>query len=70
MKWSEIRVKPSTIKRVPKGCTGVHESILRSYQILEKVKDYLKRGVPADVILELIEEAEEYKITEIHEEIE
>lgn len=33
-----------------------HESIFRSYHILRKVIEYLERGVPADVILELVKE--------------
>lgn len=35
-----------------------HESVLRSYHILQKVKDYLQDGVPHKVILEIIEELE------------
>jgi len=35
-----------------------HESMTRAYHILAKVKDYLKRGVPNDVLLELIEDME------------
>ena len=37
------------------GCKGVHESILRSYQILHKVKWLLSQGVSSQVIIELIE---------------
>lgn len=33
-----------------------HESLFRSYHILCKVIEYLERGVPADVILELVKE--------------
>lgn len=40
------------------SCGGVHESVLRAYNIVNKVRDLLKRGVPADVILELIDEME------------
>lgn len=40
-------------------CIGdSHESILRSYHILQKVKDYLSEGVPPKVILEIIAELE------------
>lgn len=52
MKWTEIKHLPTTYK-------GGHESILKAYQTLQKVKDYLKRKCPADIILELIEEVEE-----------
>ena len=34
----------------------IHESTLKAWNILERVKDWIKRGVPGDVILELIEE--------------
>ena len=40
----------------------VHQSSLRAYRILEKVKDYLARGVPVDVMLELVEEMEAYDV--------
>ena len=54
MTFEEIRLCPTTFS----GEHGVHESIFRSYQILELVKDYLRRGVPSDVVLEIIEELE------------
>lgn len=56
MKWTEIVAFPTSVTQVPLGCTGVHESCLRAYQILAKTRDYLERGVPADVLLELIDE--------------
>lgn len=59
MKWSEIARMPTSVVQIPPDATGVHESCLRGYQILAKVKDYLKRRVPTDVILELIGEFEE-----------
>jgi hypothetical protein len=34
--------------------TGWHESLFRSYQILERVKWLLERGTPSAVVLELI----------------
>lgn len=36
-----------------------HESMTRGYHILALVKDYLRRGVPADVISEIVEELEQ-----------
>ena len=35
-----------------------HESTTRAYQILERVKYLLQEGVPAKIILEIIEELE------------
>ena len=67
MKIAEIIGFPRTFDRYElKFIEGVpihnkqscHESLLRGFQILQKVKDWLKRGVPADVILELVEEME------------
>lgn len=37
------------------GSTGVHESVLRAYQILEKVKWLIDEGTPIKAIRELIE---------------
>ena len=37
---------------------GWHESLLRSYHILAKVKEWLSLGAPPSVVLELIEELE------------
>ncbi len=37
-----------------------HESVLRSYHILQKVKYYLKEEVPSKIILELIDELESF----------
>lgn len=39
-----------------------HESTLRAYQILEKVKYYLSNNVPSNIIMELIEEMENKKV--------
>jgi len=38
--------------------SGWHESLLRSYQILTKVKDLLDKGTPSSVVRELITEME------------
>ena len=46
------------IDKIPNGCKSVHESCLRASQILEKVKYWLKKGVPQDIILELIHDIE------------
>ena len=58
-RFEEIRQTPTTITEWPVGASGIHESVLRSYQILMLTKDYLRRGVPADVLLEIIHELEQ-----------
>lgn len=55
---TEIQQMPTTTGEPPMVRYAVHESVLRAYNILEKVKDYLRRGVPADVLLELIADME------------
>jgi hypothetical protein len=37
------------------GAAGVHESVLRSYQVLNLVKDLLEKKVDHEVILQIIE---------------
>lgn len=37
------------------GFQSCHESLLRSYQILELVKDWVKNGASGDVLLDTIE---------------
>lgn len=46
------------IAKVPTVVDQSHESVLRSYHILQKVKIYLQEGVPPKVILEIIAELE------------
>lgn len=36
-------------------CNGFHESLLRSYNVLQKVKNLLQNKVPPEVVLDLIE---------------
>jgi hypothetical protein len=39
----------------PDDCRhGTHESVLRAWHILEKTKELLRKSVPTDVVLELI----------------
>ena len=33
---------------------GIHESLFRSYRILEVAKEYLEKGTPTEVVLEVI----------------
>jgi len=40
------------------GCAGIHESVMRSYQILEKVKWLLERDTHPEVLKELIDHME------------
>jgi len=47
------------IKRFPTTFERVHESVFRSYQILEKVKELLEKNTAPDIILELVKEMEE-----------
>jgi len=61
MDIASIRGFPTLIEKIPAGSAGVHESVFRVFQILEKTKDFLRRGVPNDVVLELIEEMESTK---------
>jgi hypothetical protein len=46
------------IAGLPTRENGIHESVFRSYHLLEKVKALLQDGVPAKVILEIIDEIE------------
>ena len=55
MRLCDIRAFPTTVK-LPIEASGIHESVFRSYQCLEKVRDLLTRGVPADVLVELIDD--------------
>ena len=42
-----------------KGCSGIHASVLRAYQVLDLVKGWLAGGVPPRVVLELVAHIEE-----------
>lgn len=37
------------------GCLGVHESVLRSYGVLQLVKDLLEKKTDHEVILQIIQ---------------
>ena len=58
MRITEIQKMPTCINVIPQGATSVHESCLRAFNILNKVKDLLNKKVPSDVVLELINEME------------
>lgn len=53
MKIEEIIKMPTTY--IDKNGRDCHESLLRSYQLLDKVKEMLKRGDSQDTILEVVE---------------
>lgn len=55
---SEIKNRSTRVDEIPSSCTGVHESTLRAFQILEKVKHLLENKVSNNIILELIAEME------------
>ena len=60
MDYDQIRAMPTTLTReeikdhVDHGARGVHESVLRAYQILGKVKWLIEKGTAPEVIEELI----------------
>lgn len=45
-------------KALVSGATGLHESLTRAFHILELTKEYLEKGVPPDVMLEIIKHLE------------
>lgn len=60
MRLDAIRALPTVVDptRWPFQDAPTHESVLRAYQILDKVKYLLAEGVPPKIILELIAEME------------
>ena len=46
------------ISKVPTVMNQTHESVLRSYHTLQKVKDYLRLEVPHKVTLDIVDELE------------
>ena len=54
MTMSELMKRPTTIEcHVDPGL--YHESLCRSYHVLEKAKEWLRLGAPGEVVLEMIE---------------
>ena len=51
-------MKIAEIKAMPTVLSNSHESVLRAYQILDKVKEMLNRGDSQKTIIELIEHLE------------
>lgn len=58
MNLIDINVLPTCVTEIPRGSTGVHESTLRAYHILQKAKELLSLGTPSGVVLDLISEME------------
>ncbi|MFA5937501.1 MAG: hypothetical protein WC822_06525 [Candidatus Paceibacterota bacterium] len=54
----------SKMPTIAYGEKAFHESVFRSYNILEEVKELLHREVPGDIILELIKEMESGQLTD------
>ena len=57
LRW--IMTMPTTVDVIPSGSTGVHESCLRAYQILEYAKHLLAENTPPTIVLEIIKGLEE-----------
>lgn len=55
MTFDEIRKYPTIVTEIPIGSNGVHESCLRSWHILEKVREMISDSATSrDMMLELI----------------
>jgi hypothetical protein len=57
MEISKIKEFPSTLGTGKSG-SRYHESLFRSYQILEKTKELLECNTPSSVVLEIIYDIE------------
>ena len=49
-RWDEIRQMPTVVESIPSGSRGVHESLLRAYNILGEVIGMLARGDSSETI--------------------
>lgn len=58
---TQPRQRPTSLSRsdlqkiLDDGCAGIHESVLRSYGVLQLVKDLLEKKTDHDVILQIIQ---------------
>ncbi len=52
--WQTTITREEMQEMLDYGTEGAHESLMRSYQILDKVKRMLQAGTPREVVLELI----------------
>jgi hypothetical protein len=56
----------TTIKELPTTYKNIHESIYRSYHIVQKIEELLQQGINNDILLEIIRHLnEEYPPEEI-----
>lgn len=55
MSLDEIRNFPTTID-TGINSKRVHESVLRSFQVVQKIKELLDKNTPAPVLLEIIDD--------------
>ena len=58
MELQQIKEMPTCFKRIDGN--DCHESILQSYQLLNFVKDMLRRGDSAETILMIIKDVDDY----------
>lgn len=65
MTLEQIRRMPTTI--AAGHASPVHESILRSYHVLQQVKKWIAQGVPHGPLIELIADLESAPQHEWHE---
>jgi hypothetical protein len=56
MKLEDIRQRPTAIRLGLGAGSRWHESVLRAFHVVDKVKDLLAKNTPAEVILEIIED--------------
>ena len=55
MKIDDIQSRPTCYESDGQKC---HESLLRAFHIVDKVKELLEKNTPPSVVLELIEQME------------
>jgi len=63
MRLRELVDLSDTVYEIPTGSNGVHASTLFSYQMLEKVKDWLRAGMSGELVLSLASELKELRDT-------
>lgn len=57
MTLAQLKAFPTVIERIDPASRGSHESLLRSYQVLQKAREWLALGAPPSVVLEMIDDA-------------
>jgi len=56
MTLSDIRKIPTVIDEIEPSATGAHESVMRSFHVMRKVKEWLELRVPHETIIEMIDD--------------